>query len=243
MLIVGLTGGIATGKSTASRGFKAHGVPVIDADVIAHQIMEPGAVSYKLVVKHFGVDILQEGTKAIDRAKLGNIIFNDPAKRQLLNSCTHPYVRRRIAYAVFKYYIQGYAMCVLDIPLLFESGLDRFCGKVAVVSCTSERQLARLVSRNGFSREEAETRIKSQMPMNEKEKRATRVIGNNGSVEEMEDQIRRLVADWKPSVVRTIGTLVAPVGLVVSLPFVRTSMLGLGTLCACAAWIIGSVVG
>ncbi|KAJ1770654.1 Dephospho-CoA kinase [Coemansia sp. RSA 1813] len=243
MLIVGLTGGIATGKSTASRAFQAQGVPVIDADVIAHQIMEPGEVSYKLVVKHFGVDILQEDTKAIDRAKLGGIIFNNPDKRQLLNKCTHPYVRRRIAYAVFKYYIQGYAMCVLDIPLLFESGLDKMCGKVAVISCTSERQLARLVSRNGFSREEAETRIKSQMPMGEKEKRATRVVGNDGSIEEMEDQIRRLVADWKPSVIRTVGALVAPVGLVVSLPFARTSMLGMGTLCACAAWIVGSIFG
>ncbi|KAJ2548585.1 Dephospho-CoA kinase [Coemansia sp. RSA 1933] len=244
MLIVGLTGGIATGKSTASRVFQAQGVPVIDADVIAHQIMQPGEVSYNLVVKHFGTDILHEDdTKAIDRAKLGTIIFNDPEKRQLLNGCTHPYVRRQIAYMLFKYYIQGYAICVLDIPLLFESGLDRMCGKVAVVSCTAERQLTRLMNRNGLSREEAEARIKSQMPMPEKEKLATRVIGNNGTIEEMEEQIRRTVVDWKPSIVRTVGALVAPVGLLVSLPFARSSMLGLGTLCACAAWIAGSIFG
>ncbi|KAJ1994614.1 Dephospho-CoA kinase [Coemansia spiralis] len=243
MLIVGLTGGIATGKSTASRAFQAQGVPVIDADIIAHQIMEPGGVSYKLVVKHFGADILQMDTKAIDRAKLGSIIFNDPAKRQLLNQCTHPYVRRRILYQVFKCYIQGYAMCILDIPLLFESGLDRMCNKVAVISCTAERQLARLMNRNGLSRQEAEARIKSQMPMDEKERRATRVINNNGSIEEMEKQIRKAVVEWRPSVIRTIGSLVASVGLIASLPFARTSMFGLGTLCACTAWILGSVFG
>ncbi|KAJ2663999.1 Dephospho-CoA kinase [Coemansia sp. RSA 1200] len=243
MLIVGLTGGIATGKSTTSRALKAQGVPVVDADIIAHQIMEPGEVSYKLVMKHFGAGVLQEGSQAIDRAKLGGIIFNDPDKRQLLNKCTHPYVRRRIAYAVFKYYIQGYAMCVLDIPLLFESGLDRLCGKVAVVSCSPEQQMVRLISRNGFSLEEAEARIKSQMPMNEKEKRATMVLDNNGSIEELENSVRDLVNGWKPSLVRTVGALVAPVGLLVSLPFARTSMCGLGTLCACAAWIVGSIFG
>ncbi|KAJ2494213.1 Dephospho-CoA kinase [Coemansia sp. RSA 2052] len=240
MLIVGLTGGIATGKSTVSQALKARGVPVIDADVIAHQIMEPGEVSYNLILKQFGHAVLQTDSKAIDRAKLGSIIFNDPLKRQALNQCTHPYVRRRILYQLLGCYVRGYAMCVLDVPLLYESGMDRMCGKVVVVSCSGDRQIARLMDRNGFSKEEAESRIKSQMSLEDKERRATGVLDNNGGLAELEAQVDDLVARWTPSLFRTFGALLAPVGIVASLPFARLSALGLGTLCTCAAWVVGS---
>ncbi|KAI8321226.1 dephospho-CoA kinase [Martensiomyces pterosporus] len=242
MLIVGLTGGIATGKSTVSRELLAHSVPVIDADVVAHQVMEPGEVSYNLIVKHFGKEILQQDSPAIDRAKLGGIIFNDPEKRQLLNRCTHPYVRRRIIYMLLSYYVRGYPMCVLDVPLLYESGLDRICGRVAVVACSEERQISRLMDRNGFSKQEAEARISSQMPLKEKVRRATRVIDNNGSVEETHQQVSALIGEWSPSWIRTYGTLLAPVGILAGLPFARTTA-GLATVCACAAWLVGSVLG
>ncbi|KAJ1909254.1 Dephospho-CoA kinase [Coemansia sp. RSA 455] len=241
MLIVGLTGGIATGKSTASQAFRARGVPVIDADVIAHQIMEPGEVSYNLILQQFGEDVLQKDTKAIDRGKLGSIVFNDSDKRQTLNRCTHPYVRRRILYQLLGCYLRGYPMCVLDVPLLYESGMDKMCGKVVVVSCTGERQIVRLMDRNGFSREEAEARVKSQMPIEEKERRAARVLDNNKGLTELERQVDDLVEKWTPSLFRTWGALLAPVGIVVSLPFARLSTLGFGTLCTCAAWIAGSL--
>ncbi|KAJ1960053.1 Dephospho-CoA kinase [Dipsacomyces acuminosporus] len=188
----------------------------------------PGEVSYRLIVGHFGKEILQKDSPAIDRAKLGGIIFNDPEKRQLLNRCTHPYVRRRILYMLLSYYVRGYRMCVLDVALLYESGLDRVCGKVAVVACNEERQIARLMERNGFSKQEAEARISSQMPLSEKVRRATRVIDNNGSIEETYAQVNQMIRDWSPSWIRTYGTLLAPVGIVAGLPFARTAF-GLGT--------------
>ncbi|KAJ1735137.1 Dephospho-CoA kinase [Coemansia biformis] len=243
MLVIGLTGGIATGKSTASRAFQAQGVPVVDADAIAHKILEPGEVSYRLVLKHFGEEVLQPGSEAIDRGKLGSIIFNDGKKRQLLNQCTHPYVRRRILYQVLKCFVQGHSVCVVDVPLLFESGLHKFCGKTVVVSCGGEQQISRLMARNGFTRQEAEARASAQMPLADKERRATRVLDNSGSVSGLEDQVRDVLAEWTPSVLRTFGALLAPVGLVASLPFVQSSVFGLGALCACTAWIAGSIAG
>ncbi|KAJ2703909.1 Dephospho-CoA kinase [Coemansia sp. IMI 203386] len=221
MLIVGLTGGIATGKSTASKALQSLEIPVIDADVIARQVLEPGEVSYKLVVKHFGKEILQEPNGSIDRAKLGELIFNDAKKRQLLNSCTHPYIRRRMYWLLFRHFITGHAICILDVPLLYEGGMDRFCGKVIVVSCEPETQVSRLMERNGLSREEAEARIGAQMPISEKEARATCVVDNNRSVEEMQEDVRRIVSEWKPAPWRVAGVLLAPV-------------IGLGALCAWA---------
>ncbi|KAJ2784219.1 Dephospho-CoA kinase [Coemansia javaensis] len=245
MLIIGLTGGIATGKSTAGRVFEARGVPVVDADAIAHKVLEPGGVSYRLVVQHFGAAILQAGSLAIDRAKLGGIIFNDSEKRQLLNRCTHPYVRRRILGEVLKCYVRGHAVCVVDVPLLFESGLDAICGKTAVVACSDEQQIARLLARsNGaLTRQEAEARIASQMPLKDKMRRASRVLDNSGAVADLERQIHALLDDWTPSLLRTLAALLAPVGIVVSLPFARSSAYGLGALCACTAWALGSLVG
>ncbi|KAJ2773344.1 Dephospho-CoA kinase [Coemansia nantahalensis] len=243
MLVIGLTGGIATGKSTASRAFRAQGVPVVDADEIAHKILEPGEVSYRLVLKHFGDEVLQAGSDAIDRGKLGGLIFNDSKKRQLLNRCTHPYVRRRIVGELLRHFVRGHAVCVVDVPLLFESGLHRFCGKTLVVSCSDEQQIARLVARNGFSRQEAEARAAAQMPLADKERRATRVLDNSGSPDSLAEQVREVLAEWTPSPLRTLGTLLAPVGLVASLPFVRSSVLGLGALCVCTAWVAGSIAG
>ncbi|KAJ2005222.1 Dephospho-CoA kinase [Coemansia sp. RSA 2322] len=239
MLIVGLTGGIASGKTTASHAFRAQGVPVIDADVIAHQIMEPGEVSYNLVVERFGKDILLDDSAAIDRAKLGSIVFSDPEKRRALNRCTHPYVRRRILLQLLSCYVQGHRMCVLDVPLLFESGMDRLCAKVVVVSCSPDRQIVRLMDRNSFSRQEAQARIDAQMPLPDKVRRATRVLDNNSSPEQLGEQVRVLVAQWMPSAFRTYAALLAPVGLIASLPFARLSTLGLGSLCTCAAWVVG----
>ncbi|KAJ2717202.1 Dephospho-CoA kinase cab5 [Coemansia spiralis] len=243
MLVIGLTGGIATGKSTASRAFRAQGVPVVDADEIAHKILEPGEVSYRLVLKHFGDEVLQPGSDAIDRGKLGSLIFNDAKKRQLLNRCTHPYVRRRILAQLFRYFVCGHAVCVVDVPLLFESGLERFCAKTLVVSCSGDQQIDRLMARNSFTRLEAETRAASQMPLADKERRATRVLDNSGPADKLEEQVRDVLADWTPSPLRTFGALLAPVGLVASLPFVQSSVFGLGALCVCTAWITGTIAG
>ncbi|KAJ1742431.1 Dephospho-CoA kinase [Coemansia sp. RSA 989] len=238
MLVIGLTGGIATGKSTASREFKALGVPVIDADEIARTALEPGQAPYTMVVKHFGASVLSQD-QTIDRAKLGGIIFNDTGKRQLLNRCTHPYVRRQIIQQLVSLYVRGHSMCVLDVPLLFESGMDRMCAKTLVVSCSAEQQAERLIQRNQLSTEAAQARIAAQMPMQEKEQRATRVLDNRKSRDELAAQVRQVVRDWRPSALRTLASLAAPLGALVGLVCARASW-GLPTLCACSLWMVGS---
>ncbi|KAJ2851009.1 Dephospho-CoA kinase [Coemansia brasiliensis] len=238
MLVIGLTGGIATGKSTASSEFKALGVPVIDADEIARTALEPGQAPYAMVLKYFGASVLNED-QTIDRAKLGGIIFNDNDKRQLLNRCTHPYVRRQIIQQLLSLYVRGHPMCVLDVPLLFESGMDRMCGKTLVVSCSPEQQAERLIQRNQLSVQAAQARIAAQMPLQEKEQRATQVLDNQKSRDELCAQVRQVVRDWRPSALRTLASLAAPLGALVGLVCVRASW-GLPTFCACSLWMVGS---
>ncbi|KAJ2303828.1 Dephospho-CoA kinase [Coemansia sp. RSA 2706] len=223
MLVIGLTGGIATGKSTASREFQAQGVPVIDADKIARQVLEPGETSYTLVVKNFGSTVL-DSSQRIDRAKLAAQIFKDGEKRQLLNSCTHPYIRRKILLELLSLYVRGHAICVLDVPLLFESGLDRVCART-----------------DTLSEEAAKARVAAQMPMAEKERRATRVLDNYGSQEVLCEQVRDVVQKWRPGMLRTWAALAAPVGAAAGLVFVRSPW-GLGALCTCSLWMLSSLL-
>ncbi|KAJ2126127.1 hypothetical protein IW147_000278 [Coemansia sp. RSA 720] len=240
MLVVGLTGGIAAGKSTASSEFRALGVPVIDADEIARQVLEPGEASYTRVVQHFGRSILDDSGR-IDRGRLGHVIFSDPEQRKHLNKCTHPYIRRRILWNLAQLYARGHSMCVLDVPLLFESGLDRVCAKTVVIECPREVQLERLTKRNGFTRVEAEARVDAQMRSDMRAARATRVVNNTESVDELRSEIRDIVKLWRPSWVRAAMGVAAPVGVVVGLTCVwmpwGRAVLGMAT-----AWIVGSLM-
>ncbi len=132
LTVIGLTGGIATGKSTVSNQLVARGIPVIDADVIAREVVRPGARALKKIVSTFGPDILQEdGT--LDRAKLGEVVFRDEEQRRKLNAIVHPAVRRAMALGVLKCWLRGEKVCVLDVPLLVESEIYRWVGKVVVV--------------------------------------------------------------------------------------------------------------
>ena len=132
LLVVGLTGGIATGKSTASSLFKSRGVPIVDADVLARKVVQPGTSAYKKIVKHFGVDILLPD-KTIDRAKLGGIIFNDNTQRSVLNNIVHPAVRYAMLREILAHWLRGESICIVDVPLLIEVGLYKWMGKVIVV--------------------------------------------------------------------------------------------------------------
>ncbi|XP_016327489.1 dephospho-CoA kinase domain-containing protein-like [Sinocyclocheilus anshuiensis] len=120
MFLVGLTGGIASGKSTASSQLKELGCPVIDADVVARKVVEPQSPAYRLIVQHFGQEILLDNGE-IDRQKLGQIIFSSPKKRRLLNSITHPEIHKEMFKQILLYFIKGYRYVVLDVPLLFET--------------------------------------------------------------------------------------------------------------------------
>ncbi|KAF4611906.1 hypothetical protein D9613_004403 [Agrocybe pediades] len=192
MLVVGLTGGIATGKSTVSSLLKASHIPIVDADIIARQVVEPGTPALAKIKRTFGDEVLlPDGT--LDRKKLGSIIFNDEAKRKQLNAIVHPAVRRAMFWQVLGYWVRGHKYCIMDVPLLIEGGLWKFVGLVVVVYCSEDIQLQRLMQRDGSTKEEAMSRLKSQIPISEKVSYADIVIDNSGSRQELEKSIDDLV--------------------------------------------------
>ncbi|KAI0086347.1 CoaE-domain-containing protein [Irpex rosettiformis] len=192
MLVVGLTGGIATGKSSVSAQLKSFGLPVVDADVIARQVVEPGTPTLAQIVKHFGEDILHpDGT--LNRQKLGSIVFNDESQRKVLNSITHPAIARKMFLSVLTYWLKGYNICIVDNPLLIEGGMHKWMGKVVVVYCSPELQLQRLRARDSSSVEAASSRIKAQLPTAEKLKHADIVVDNSGSPQDLQIQVDSLV--------------------------------------------------
>ncbi|KJR83280.1 dephospho-CoA kinase [Sporothrix schenckii 1099-18] len=184
MLLIGLTGSIATGKSTVSSllGASPYGLPVIDADKLARQVVEPGTPAYKKIVAHFGAttpDLLQNGPgSGLNRAALGRRVFGDSPERKadrgVLNSIVHPAVRGAMYRALAAAYIKGHWAVVLDIPLLFESKLDVLCGTVLVVAVRDpEIQMARLRARDPhLTAEDAANRVRSQGDVRDKARRA-----------------------------------------------------------------------
>lgn len=218
MLLIGLTGSIATGKSTVSRLLSSppYDLPIIDADLLARQVVAPGTIGYKQIVSYFlptTPDLILPDNAGLNRPALGKRVFgNDPERqkdRKVLNGIVHPLVRKEMRRAALKYYLQGHWAVALDIPLLFESRLDLMCGAVLVVSVASEEmQMQRLLERdsgNGLSREDAEHRVRSQMPLAEKrgicrevyEKSRGRgwVIRNDGDRAELEKEVARVMAE------------------------------------------------
>ncbi len=194
-LSIGLTGGIASGKSTVSNLFKNHGIPVIDADVIAHEVVEIGEEAYEKIISAFSEEILL-GSKQIDRAKLGAIIFNNKEKREILNNIVHPAVRKKMLF-LKEQYMKSNELVILDIPLLFESGITHFVEKIIVVYVDEEIQKKRLMERNHFTEEEAKVRIHSQFPLKEKKAHADVVIDNNGTLKETKKQVEKVLQMWK----------------------------------------------
>jgi dephospho-CoA kinase len=194
-LTIGLTGGIASGKSTVTKMLRGLGIPVIDADQVARDVVKVGGEAYEQIIKTFGQDILQENGE-IDRAKLGAIVFYNEQERKKLNAIVHPAVRRRMLAEKEAYVQKGAKTIVLDIPLLFESELTHLIDKIIVVYVDNDIQLERLMKRNGFSEEEALARIRSQMPLHEKVKKADAVINNNGTIEETKQQLLRILKEW-----------------------------------------------
>jgi dephospho-CoA kinase len=192
MFIVGLTGGIASGKSLVARVFKDLGASVIDADRIVHELMEPDQEAWNEIIQYFGPEV-QRDDKSIDRRKLGAIVFSDREKRSWLNSCLHPRVFSVYTAQVAHLRMRAPdALLFFDAALLIESGYHRNVDRVIVVYAEPEQQVERLMARDGFSREEALMRIASQMPLIEKRVLADHVIDNSGSREETEQQARKL---------------------------------------------------
>ncbi|KAI3961226.1 hypothetical protein MKX01_035812 [Papaver californicum] len=194
MRIVGLTGGISSGKSTISNLFKSHGVRVVDADLIARDVLKKGTGGWKKVVAAFGHEILLDNTGEVNRPLLGQIVFSDPSKRQLLNRLLAPYISKGILLEVLKLWIKGYSVIILDIPLLFEAKLDKWTKPIIVVWVNSETQLQRLVARDEISEEQARNRINAQMELDWKREKADIVIDNSGSLVETKVEFEKVLS-------------------------------------------------
>ncbi|MER2106210.1 MAG: dephospho-CoA kinase [Solibacillus sp.] len=194
-MIIGLTGSIASGKSTVAEMLASHGLPIVDADKVARQVVEPGSATLTKIAEAFGADIIAaDGT--MDRAKVGAIIFHDESQRAVLNQIIHPAIRAEMLRQRDEYVANGAAHVVMDIPLLFESKLQHFVEKILVVSVDVEVQLARLMARNHFTENEARARIATQIPVAEKEAGADAVIYNNGTIEEAAAQLENILRKW-----------------------------------------------
>ncbi|KRD93895.1 dephospho-CoA kinase [Bacillus sp. Root239] len=194
-IVIGLTGGIASGKSTVTGMLRDINIPVIDADHIAKEVVEPGKEAYKQIVETFGRSILHENAE-INRAALGEIVFYQEEERKKLNAIVHPAVRKEMLSQKESYIEEGYEVVVLDIPLLFESDLTHLVDKVVVVYVDESVQLERLKSRNNLSAEDAYARIQAQLPLIQKVALADAVINNNGPVEETKQQLLSILALW-----------------------------------------------
>lgn len=188
MRIIGLTGGIASGKSTVAAILAKHGAYIIDADKIGHKIYYKGGPAWRGVIDAFGDEILDNGGN-IDRAKLGQIVFSDNKKLQQLNVIVHPLMRREIQLQLKDADNRGFAIAVIDAAVLIESGWYTLADEIWLVVADNELRLQRLMQRNGFSRQQAWQRIESQMPDDEKAKYADVIIDNNGDMEELENKV------------------------------------------------------
>ncbi|KAK4559142.1 hypothetical protein RGQ29_008404 [Quercus rubra] len=196
MRIVGLTGGISSGKSTVSNLFKSHGVPVVDADLVARDVLKKGSGGWKKVVAAFGEEVLQANGE-VDRAQLGQIVFSDPAKRQILNRLLAPYISSGIFWEIAKLWMRGFKVIVLDIPLLFEAKMDKWTKPIIVVWVDPETQLRRLMARDRSSEEDARNRISAQMSLDLKRTKADIVIDNTGSLEDLNEQFKYVLFEVK----------------------------------------------
>jgi dephospho-CoA kinase len=188
MLRVALTGGIATGKSHVLEQFRRRGVPCLDADTLAHGVESAGTEATAAIAARFGPDILTaEG--AVDRAKLGPIVFKDAAARRDLEAIVHPAVYRTVAAGLRAFaLVSDYPFAVVDVPLLYETGAEKDFERVIVTACEPATQIARLVAR-GMSEEAARQRVDAQWPTEQKASRADFVIRTDGTIEDTDRQV------------------------------------------------------
>lgn len=195
MLHAGLTGNIASGKSHAALMFAELGAHIIDADLVVRDLFAVGAKTYKKIVDVFGEQILGPDT-AIDRKRLGKIVFSDPEKRSLLNRITHPDVGAEIVRRILELE-QSFSggIIIVDAALLVETGAYKMYDRLIVVKCVPALQISRLISRDGLTEGEARARMLSQMPIDEKLKHADYTIDNSGTLKQTRQQVEEIYRD------------------------------------------------
>jgi dephospho-CoA kinase len=201
MRVIGLTGGIASGKTSVANLLERLGAPVIDADQLAREVVEPGELALAQIAQSFGNGVLN-ADGSLNRAALGEVVFADPEKRRKLESITHPAIKERAEEKLARLKAAGVRTAFYVAPLLIEAGITSRVHEVWVVYLDHETQLARLMARDGLSREAALSRIASQMPMDEKRRLGRVVIDNRGSREDLEAEVLRV---WREEIARREG--------------------------------------
>ena len=194
-LILGITGGVGSGKSEAARYLSTLGAVHVDADAISHALTAPGGEALPAIREAFG-DRVFRADGALDRRALGEMVFQDVAARRALEAIIHPRVQHRALSMVDQAGAEGAEVVLLDVPLLFETGLDRLADETVCVSAPLPVQLKRLMTRNGLTEEQAMARIQSQMPLSDKEKLADRTISTDRPLEELRTLMGRLYRQW-----------------------------------------------
>lgn len=192
MKLVGLTGGVGSGKSTVADMLRELGAEVVDADEASHAVYEPGTPGFNAVVREFGDDFVRDGR--IDRQRLGALVFGDVDARHRLNAIVHPLVREWMAARTAEAALRGAKVVVQVVPLLFENGLERLFSTIVLVYVPEKLQVERLVKGRGLTPERARAMIAAQMPIDEKRRQAHHVIDNNGTIERTRAQVDQLWA-------------------------------------------------
>lgn len=186
MRVVGLTGGIATGKSAVAEFIRALDVPVIDADVVARKVVEPGSPTLLAIIEAFAPDTVLDESGGLDRRAMRSRIARDPHARARLESLTHPEIRRQIEATLGTWAQRGSPWAVVEAALMIETGSYHRYAEVIVVSCSATLQLQRLIDRDRMPEDEARRLIETQLPLSEKEQVATHIIHNNQGLEELQ---------------------------------------------------------
>ena len=186
--LIGLTGGIASGKTTVAKILEHLGAAVVDADALSREVVEPGRAAWKEIVETFGADVLQPD-QTLDRQKLRATIFNNPVARKKLESIIHPRVRALAEERIQQHAAAGYEVVVYEVPLLFEGNLHEWLRPVILVACSVDIQKQRLQQRDHLSAEAAQKHIDAQMSLEDKRRLADYVVENNGDLESLQRQV------------------------------------------------------
>ena len=194
MLVVGLTGGIASGKSTVSRMFEQAGIPVICSDELAREVVRPGSQGLAEIRRIFGDAVLDDEGK-LDREAMARLVFQDRSKRKILESIIHPRVAEEQNKRLRTLEREGHSIVVVDVPLLYETGWERFVDLVVVVYAPRHVQEERLVNRDGMSVEDARSRLDAQMPIDEKKRLADRLVDNGNTLEHTHRQVESVIEE------------------------------------------------
>jgi dephospho-CoA kinase len=190
--VFGITGGIGTGKSRVAALLRERGVPVVDADELAREVVAPGSEGLRQIVAAFGPQVLASDG-SLDRKRLGGLVFSDETARKRLNAITHPQVRELSQARFAELDRRGVSLAGYDVPLLFEVGLDRVLRPIVVVAASEANQLARIMARDGSTEADARARIAAQLPIADKRARADYVLENDGSLAELATQVDDLL--------------------------------------------------